>query len=136
MSLQALPIHHSEFEQVLEAQLTYFAGQPDATGHLHDFGNDFRPLFGQPMTSTTSSPSSTSIKPDALRDLSTLRFDQVPLPPRGSLRFHYVLHLFAGAKRDGDLHSCLMEIMEQPRDDGVLLFPISLCTPFYGPSCR
>ena len=125
-SLQALPLHHSEFEQVLEAQLAYYAGQPDATGHLQDFGNGFRPLFGQPTASTTSSSSSTSIKPDALRDLSTLRFDQVPIPQRGSPRFHYILHLFAGAKREGDLHSCLMEIMEQPREDGVLLFPISL----------
>jgi len=98
-SLQALPIHHSEFDQVLEAQLSYYAGQPDATGHLQEFGNDFRQLFGQPTPSTSSSPTSTPIKPDALRDLSTLRFDQVPLPKRGDMPEEKNIYTILGCPR-------------------------------------
>lgn len=119
-SLQALPLHHTEFEQVVEAQLNYYGGQEDACSQLQCFATRFRPYFGDPVEVAFVE---TKPEPDHLHDPSKLTFAAMTPPLRGHPRFHYILHLFAGAKRDGDLHSCLNSV---PCEDGACFFPISL----------
>ena len=100
-SLQALPLHHMEFEQVVEAQLNYYGGQEDACSQLQCFATRFRPHFGDPVEAAFVE---TKPEPDHLHDPSKLTFAAMTPPLRGHPRFHYILHLFAAAKRDGDLH--------------------------------
>lgn len=63
------------------------------------------------------------IKPDHLRDLGTFSFQLETGPVRGHPRFYYVLHLFAGVKRKGDLHSYVASLS---CPQGGLFFPVSL----------
>ena len=118
--LRELPLHYTEFDQVIQAQLHYYEGNELACQKLHAFATSFRSLFGEVQT-CTAEPAKPS--PDHLKDLDQLEFRNYVPPLRGHPRFHYILHLFAGAKRDGDLHSCLDQV---PCEDGAMFFPISL----------
>ena len=118
--LRELPLHYTEFDQVIQAQLHYYEGNELACQKLHAFATSFRSLFGEVQT-CTAEPAKPS--PDHLKDLDQLEFGNYVPPLRGHPRFHYILHLFAGAKRDGDLHSCLDQV---PCEDGAMFFPISL----------
>ena len=57
---------------------------------------------------------------DELRSASPPRWQQ---PERTPTRFRYVLHLYAGARRTGDLHTVIAEL---PSPDGFTFFPASL----------
>ena len=118
--LRELPLHYTEFDQVIQAQLHYYEGNEIACQTLHAFATSFSPLFGEVRTCTVEP---TKPSPDHLKDLTQLEFRSYTPPLRGHPRFHYILHVFAGAKRDGDLHSCLEQV---PCEDGAMFFPISL----------
>ena len=118
--LRELPLHYTEFDQVTQAQLHYYEGQEIACHAVTAFATSFRPLFGE-VQACTVEPMKPS--PEHLEDLEQLEYRPVMAPLRGHPRFHYILHLFAGAKREGDLHSCLDQI---PCEDGAMLNPISL----------
>ena len=118
--LQVLPIHHSEFEELITAQMAYHEDEPTAVNALRDFDLRFQSHFGtQPILEDGSDRP----QPEHLHDLDSLRFQQGLPPIRKNPRFHYILHLFAGAKRQGDLHSCFADL---PCGNGAMYFPVSL----------
>ena len=115
-----LPLHHSEFEMVMEAQQNSYAGQSVALEAIGNFATDFRAYYG---LRTQTVHTEAEPQPVHLKDLTQMDFEQTKPTIRGSPRFRYVLHLFAGAKRFGDLHSCIDIIADE---EGAFLFPISL----------
>ena len=98
-----LPLHYSEFDMVMEAQQNYYAGQ----SAMGNFATDFRAYYG---LRTQTVHTEAEPQPVHLKDLTQMDFEQTKPTIRGSPRFRYVLHLFAGAKRFGDLHSCIRDI--------------------------
>ena len=67
------------------------------------------------------------------RMLDDLSFDPVAPTPPASPRMLYVLHLFSGAKRSGDLHSAVASMPVAP---GRVLCPISIDIIFDEKSCN
>ena len=119
-ALQQLPLHHSEFEAIMEAQRNYYREQEAALRAINRFTEESRNIFGR-RTQTTYVEATP--QPAHLVDLSQLVFERPDTKMRGSPRFRYVLHLFAGAKRPGDFHSAIGALAEV---EGAFLFPISL----------
>ena len=123
-TLRQQPLHIDEFDELIKAKQQYYAGEQNATRTLEHFAKDFRALFcKQKPTEDKKEKNDQQIRPEHLQDLATMHFVEHEPTPRGHPRFHYVLHLFAGAKRKGDLHTAVAT-MECP--PGALLFPVSL----------
>ena len=123
-TLRLQPLHTDEFDELIQAKQTYYAGEPTATRALEQFAHIFKQLYNSKRAVVPEpKPATTQIKPEHLHDLDSLHFAAYETPPPGHPRFHYVLHLFAGAKRQGDLHSAVASLECPP---GALLFPVSL----------
>lgn len=123
-SLRQLPLHEKEFDELIQAKRTYYAGDETADTELSTFAISFSRFFThQKEEPRQEEPQKEDIKPDHLQDLTTFRFHQETAALRGHPRFYYVVHLFAGVKRKGDVHSFVASL-ECPQ--GGLFFPISL----------
>ena len=118
-----LPLHDTEFSELLAAQKAYYRGDPHAEIALQTFEDNFERIFDRPNGIPESDKDETRLKPECLQDLAQLYFAHIGEGRRGHPRFHYVLHLFAGAKRDGDLHSY---VARASCPSGGMLFPVSL----------
>ena len=109
------PISHAELREVRERLLR----QDVENGHiimeaLHSIEN----LAKTPVLETQQVPSGV--------DSKTFMTNRLQLPQRVQrtpTAYRYVLHVFSGARREGDLHSALLQVVPP---DGTTLFPISI----------
>eukprot|EP00434_Breviolum_minutum_P021839 symbB.v1.2.019273.t1/scaffold1509.1/size114668/8 len=86
-----LPLHHEEFDQVIQAQLHYYEGNEPACQKLHAFATSFRTLYGEVRTITVEP---TKPSPDHLKDLAQLRQledGQGPRPLRSAADLFYLI---------------------------------------------
>ena len=119
--LTSLPLHWDEFTYVMEAQKAYFM-EEHATNNLNSLQQLMQALFFPSEEDASHHPVEPSTLPEDL-DPAHLTFRPVMPKPRSPPRMLYVLHLFAGVKRVGDLHSA---VASMPAPSAGILCPISI----------
>lgn len=77
----------------------------------------------QLFQSDSSPPTDSRPHPDWWHNMAQLYYIAVPPQPRRHSRLLYVVHLFSGGKRPGDLHQW---VAQMPAADNGILCPISL----------
>ena len=119
-AVSSTPIHYDEIKDIVEAQKSYYDNEI-ATQRLEACLQVFQKQREQAGGSQKAVE--TPKRADWIRHCGGLWFQPCDPLPRQPSRFLYVVHLFAGIKRKGDLHSCLEEFPSPP---GHILLPISL----------
>eukprot|EP00434_Breviolum_minutum_P030641 symbB.v1.2.027095.t1/scaffold2753.1/size71542/7 len=129
-AVMALPVCWSECCHVIDAHLQYY-GNGRAVDNLEEISRilytKFYPEEEQPDTYQGCNFEGWE------RMLDDLSFDPVAPAPPASPRMLYVLHLFSGAKRSGDLHSAVASMPVAP---GRVLCPISIDIIFDEKTCN
>jgi len=121
--LHSTPVHSTEVQEAFDAYKVYYH-EDAAHDHLQQALSDCLRLFapadlGQSTTTSTIEFDLEHI----LNEPSSATYRPSPPSTRGIPRFLYVLHLFSGVKRFGDLHS---HVDELARKQGYGLCPISV----------
>ena len=102
--LNTTPIHFTEVRQAFDAFMLYHA-EDEAREQLTQLLDECLGLFSPTLTTqTTSTPPSYDFE-HVLDSPDTARYVNVSPTTKGAPRFLYVLHLFSGVKRQGDVHS-------------------------------
>ena len=113
--LQQEPVSHSELRDIRERLLTHEV----ENGHIAmEALHSIESLAKTPVLETQQVPAGI--------DGKTYMTNHLHLPQqvqRTPTAYRYVLHVFSGARRDGDLHSALLQVVPP---DGTTLFPISI----------
>lgn len=113
--LQQEPVSHSELGEIRERlQAQEFENGHIAMEALHS------------IESLAKTPVQETQHVAAGIDSKTFMATSLHLPQqvhRTPTAYRYVLHVFSGARRDGDLHSALLQVVPP---DGTTLFPISI----------
>ena len=129
-AVMALPVCWFECCHVIDAHLQYY-GNGRAVDNLEEISRilytKFYPEEEQPDTYQGCNFEGWE------RMLDDLSFDPVAPAPPASPRMLYVLHLFSGAKRSGDLHSAVASMPVAP---GRVLCPISIDIIFDKKTCN
>ena len=118
--LQQHPIHFREISHLLDANQQFYQDRPRACDLLASFRSLILEAF-----QVVPNPTPPVVKPplEWLDDMDALDFMPSPSPHRCTPRFLYVVHLFSGTKRAGDLHSYVASL---PALDGSIFCPISV----------
>lgn len=122
--LMKLPVHYQEVHDVVEAQKHYYA-QQNANGPAEGRLDTVEQAIynkAQEAAKTKPSPQHTD-NAGWIYDYKELYWNEQPPGLRPTVRYLYVVHLFSGAKREGDIHSCIQDI---PAPPGKVLLPVSL----------
>ena len=122
LQLVSLPLHWDEFNYIMDAQKAYFMDE-QATDNLNVLSQMMQELFFPTEDEATNAPTTTASSSTLPEDLSQLSFKSVMPKPRSPPRMLYVLHLFAGVKRVGDIHSA---VASMPAPSAGILCPISI----------
>ena len=122
--LTQLPIHYDEIAEIVNAQKLYYERQGQAMVATERLDDVLQYLYDRAQQSSAAGIEQEENLHDGwIRDYKELFWCEEPSRPRPSVRYLYVLHLFSGAKRAGDIHSCVQEISAPP---GKVLLPVSL----------
>ena len=122
--LMGLPIHYDEISEVVSAQKHYYDRQGQAMVATERLDAVLQRLYDRAQQINVAWQEQESNLHDGwIRDYRELYWCEEPTRPRPSVRYLYVLHLFSGVKRAGDIHSCVQEISAPP---GKILLPVSL----------
>ena len=114
------PIHFDEIKDIVDAQKHYYNTEL-ANKRLDEYLRTYWEKGNQEEAPRAEKESTN--RADWISRYEELHFRPCDPLPRQPSRFMYVVHLFAGIKRKGDLHSCLEAIPSPP---GHVLLPISL----------
>ena len=120
-TLRLHPVHHSEMSHLMDALDLFYANSPVALSNLATLRDLIDTSF-QP--SGPSQPPAPPRPPTTwLDEISELYFANVPGVPRMRTKLLYIVHLFSGTKREGDLHSFVAQL---PAPDCGIFCPISV----------
>ena len=122
--LRLQPVHLTEILHLLDATEAFYSTQDVALQQLQHLRGIVVAAYTLP-DGQSSTPMVLPPKPplDWMEDVGGLYFAAGHPIPRVPTRMLYVVHLFSGTKRFGDLHS---QIAQQPAPDGGVLCPISV----------
>ena len=119
-AIQTTAIHPTEIAEIIEAQINYYDTET-ATERLRDF---HRRVQERLPTMETQSTIKMKLGKTAWQDeQEAFYYVESTSIPHTPTRYLYVVHLFSGIKRAGDLHSCINELVPP---NGCTYMPISL----------
>ena len=106
--LSTFPIHRSEILHLLASMDNYYQSNPNALHTLASLAELVQEAFtprGSPAPKPAKKPPTSW-----LNDLENLFYVNSQGPSRMPTRLLYVVHLFSGTKREGDLHSFVAQL--------------------------
>ena len=119
-AIQTTAIHPAEIAEVIEAQIHYY-DKETATERLRDFHQRVQDRI---PTMETQAHIQTKLGKKKWQDeQESFYYVESNKIPHTPTRYLYVVHLFSGIKRAGDLHSCINELVPP---NGCTYMPISL----------
>lgn len=125
------PVHYTEMVHLLDSLDSFYGGQATALQNLLTL----RALVVSSFTPRGTRPVQALKKPplEWLDEVPHLYYVHCSGPPRTRTRLLYVVHLFSGTKRQGDLHS---HVAQLPAPDCGVFCPISVDVVLDGEKCN
>ena len=125
------PVHYTEMVHLLDSLDSFYGGQATALQNLLTLRalvvSSFTPRGARPVQALKKPPL------EWLDEVPHLYYVHCSGPPRMRARLLYVVHLFSGTKRQGDLHS---HVAQLPAPDCGAFCPISVDVVLDGEKCN